>query len=146
MPRMNNGITYRTETELYGDDYDEPMDRGTFIQIIRLANGMVVCTYCGKSDVPQKTGDIYGPVMMRLNPKRPNVPEEFDLRETAEEIEQAAEEWKRAETARKKAADDPHVLRNIEAAMKTRFATTMACDRCIGKSDEKVYSPPAPGR
>ena len=132
MPRMKNGITYRTQTTLFGDDYDEPVERGPFNQIIRVSSGTVLCTYCGSKDVPQDASDIYGPLMLRLDHSRPTpVPEEFDPQDYSAEITACAAEWERAERAREAAASDPDRLAKIDQMMSRRFATTIACDSCI---------------
>ncbi len=131
MPRMKNGITYSTDATLSDDPSDEPVSRGAFIQITRLASGTVICAYCGSKEVPQRTSDIYGGLMIRMDPDRKNTPEEFNLKEYKDEIKSAAAEWIRAETARKGANDDPERLSNIETMMSRRFATTVACGDCM---------------
>ena len=148
MPRMANGLTYRSDDMLYGESYDEPVSRGPFIQITRLAAGTTLCMYCGSNSVPQNNSDTYGPLMLRLEPDRKNTPVDFEL--TSEgysaEIQSAADEWRRAENARRGASEDPKRLARIEEAQSRRFATTVACDACVRISEtvnEKIEKPEA---
>lgn len=138
MPRTEGGMTYRRETTLHGENYEEPVDRGSFSQITRLERGLSRCLYCLSEDVPPDASETYGPLMARLSPNGANQP--LDFTDHRLEIVEAAAEWRRASRARDK-AQNPERRQVIEEAMSRRFATAVVCDGCADIGDTELRKP-----
>ena len=135
MPRTEGGITYRRETTLNGEHYEEPVDRGPFDQITRLERGLARCLYCLSEDVPPDASETYGPLMARLTPNEANRP--LDFTDHRLEIAEAAAEWRRASRALEKAQNTER-RQVIEEAMSRRFATAVVCDGCADIGDMEL--------